>query len=62
MNEVRAGTLRVLRDNPLWRNQILRILDELLPDEPDVTASLSIFIRTISVLLTRDTVTYRTIC
>lgn len=41
--EVRLGTQRCLRDNPLWRNQILRVLDEFLPSDQSVVATLSIF-------------------
>lgn len=41
--EVQAGTKRCLRDNPLWRNQILRILDEFLPNDPAVEANITIF-------------------
>lgn len=43
LDEVRLGARRCLRDNPLWRNQILRVLDEFLPSEPNVVATLSIF-------------------
>lgn len=41
--EVREGTKRCLRDNILWRNQILRILDDYLPSSPNSTAELSIY-------------------
>lgn len=41
--EVCAGVKRCLRDNQLWRNQILRVINDFLPAKESATATISIF-------------------
>ncbi|WP_092334267.1 MULTISPECIES: endonuclease NucS domain-containing protein [unclassified Pseudomonas] len=43
LNEVRISVQRCLRENPLWRAQILRVIDEFLPVEPDFKATIHIY-------------------
>lgn len=40
--EVRLGAQRCLRDNPIWRNQIVRCIEDFLPIDPSITATIEI--------------------
>ncbi|MFK1323977.1 endonuclease NucS domain-containing protein [Pseudomonas aeruginosa] len=43
LSEVRTSVQRCLRDNPLWRVQVLRVIDESLAVEPDFKAVIHIY-------------------
>lgn len=43
LSEVRTSVHRCLKDNPLWRSQIVRVIEEFLPKENKFKATLSIY-------------------
>ncbi|WP_192552552.1 endonuclease NucS domain-containing protein [Pseudomonas sp. IzPS59] len=43
LSEVRTSIQRCLEDNPLWRNQLIRVMDEFLPKSNNFKATLSIY-------------------
>lgn len=43
LSEVRTSVQRCLTDNPLWRSQIIRVIDEFLPKGDNFKAKLSIY-------------------
>lgn len=41
--EVRLGVQRCLEDNAIWRNQLIRVLDDFMPQGKNFEATLSVF-------------------
>ncbi|EZP67256.1 endonuclease NucS domain-containing protein [Pseudomonas sp. RIT357] len=43
LSEVRTSVQRCLEDNPLWKSQIIRVIDDFLPKSNNFRATLSIY-------------------